>query len=108
MSEIKFRWRHLKKKKKPTPCWFGRGEAGSGLGLTVRIYARAGPGAGRQLVWSALGASGDGEPTLDLTQKQVLNTSTSVLSQCCCPPSDSPLPPHPPYPLLPQGTLSSC
>ncbi|XP_009327779.1 PREDICTED: zinc transporter ZIP14, partial [Pygoscelis adeliae] len=36
-----------------------------------------GPGAGRQLLRSALGASGRGEPTLDPMQKQALNMSTS-------------------------------
>jgi len=34
--------------KNPTPRWFGRGEAGRGLGSNARIYAQAGPGAGRQ------------------------------------------------------------
>ncbi|KFP53595.1 Zinc transporter ZIP14, partial [Cathartes aura] len=28
--------------------------------------------------------TGHGEPTLDLMQNQALNTSTSVVSQCCC------------------------
>lgn len=36
--------------------------------------------AGRQLVWPVLGASGYGEPMLDLAQKQAMNMNIEVLS----------------------------